>query len=95
MPTYQYVCRGCEYRFEEFLTIKDRKKPTKNPCPSCKKKCKIEQTAWGDYSVGIDSNMDPLGYSNLDKGFRDRMKDIANKAPRFDGIRQRLKERFG
>jgi putative FmdB family regulatory protein len=95
MPTYQYVCRECDHKFEQFCSLKDYKKPTKHPCPKCSVRGKVEQTAWGDYGVGIDKNMDPLGYSNLDKGFQDRMKHIASKAPRFDGIRQRMKERFG
>jgi len=73
----------------------DHKKPCKAPCPNCKKKGKVEQTAWGDYHVAMDSRMDPLGTSNFDAGFRDRMKHITSKAPRFDGIRDRMKERWG
>jgi len=95
MPTYQYVCHKCEHKFEEFYMMKDRKKPTKSPCPSCGEKGSVEQTAWGNINVGVDSRMDPLGVGNLDAGFRDRMKHIASKAPRFDGTRQRLKDRFG
>lgn len=95
MPVYQYVCHHCEHKFEEFHKMDERKTPCKTACPSCKKRGKVEQTAWGSYGVGVDSQMDPLGYGNLDRGFRDRMKEIASKAPRFDGIRQRMKERFG
>lgn len=95
MPIYQYVCHACDHKFEEFCKMADHKKPCKAPCPNCKKKGKVEQTAWGDYNVAMDSRMDPLGVGNLDAGFRDRMKEIAKKAPRFDGTKQRLKDRFG
>lgn len=96
MPIYQYVCHECGHKFEEFLKMADHAKPCKAPCPACKHKGKIEQTVWGaGPNVAVDSRMDPQGYSNLDAGFRDRMKEIAKRAPRFDGTRQRLKDRFG
>ena len=96
MPIYQYVCLACEHKFEELLKMKDRKKPCKSGCPSCKAKGKVQQTAWGNsYGVGVDSRHDPLVTSNLDSCFRDKMKKIASEAPRFDGVRTRLKDRFG
>jgi len=96
MPIYQYVCHSCGHKFEEFLKMADHAKPCKAPCPACKHTGKIEQTVWGEGpNVAVDSRMDPQGYSNLDAGFRDRMKEIAKRAPRFDGTRQRLKDRFG
>jgi putative FmdB family regulatory protein len=96
MPVYQYVCHKCEHKFEEFLKMSDHKKPCKAPCPACKHKGKVEQTAWGEGpNVAVDKNFDPLGVGNLDQGFRDRMKHITSKAPRFEGIRDRMKERWG
>lgn len=38
MPNYDYMCGGCNHSFEEFLLMKDRKKPCKKPCPKCGKK---------------------------------------------------------
>lgn len=35
MPTYEYECDACGYRFDEFQQISDS--PLKN-CPSCKKR---------------------------------------------------------
>ena len=34
MPTYDYVCDGCQYRFELFQGIKDA---VKRKCPQCGK----------------------------------------------------------
>jgi putative FmdB family regulatory protein len=35
MPTYDYVCDGCEHSFEEFQSMKD---DPLTVCPKCKKK---------------------------------------------------------
>ena len=35
MPTYEYQCLKCDYKFEKFQNITDQ--PIKN-CPKCKKK---------------------------------------------------------
>lgn len=35
MPTYDYECRACEHRFEEWQSFND---PELKTCPSCKKK---------------------------------------------------------
>ena len=37
MPTYDYKCESCGYKFEKFQSIKDE--PFKN-CPKCKGKIK-------------------------------------------------------
>jgi putative FmdB family regulatory protein len=34
MPTYEYVCDGCDHQFDEFQSFSD--KPLKK-CPECKK----------------------------------------------------------
>lgn len=35
MPTYDYECRACDHRFEEWQSFND---PELKTCPSCKKK---------------------------------------------------------
>ncbi|MGE5235814.1 MAG: FmdB family zinc ribbon protein [Acidobacteriota bacterium] len=35
MPTYEYRCKACGHRFEEFLTISEYAKH-KAKCPKCK-----------------------------------------------------------
>jgi len=39
MPTYDYVCRGCEHAFELFQSMTE---PVKRKCPSCGK-AKLER----------------------------------------------------
>ncbi len=34
MPTYDYICRACEHRFELFQSMSD---PVKRKCPRCGK----------------------------------------------------------
>ena len=42
MPTYEYECRECNYQFESFQWMEDRKKPEKEVCTKCgKKKIKL------------------------------------------------------
>ncbi len=38
MPTYEYECTKCEYRFEKFQSMKDE--PVKR-CPKCR--CKVRR----------------------------------------------------
>lgn len=36
MPNYDFVCRQCEFVFEDVqLAVADRKYPTTQPCPNC------------------------------------------------------------
>src|SRR6188474_457781 len=34
MPTYEYICRGCDHEFEQFQSMKDR---SLRKCPKCGK----------------------------------------------------------
>jgi putative FmdB family regulatory protein len=36
MPTYEYICRKCNKRFDVMLTLSDHAKRPKQPCPKCK-----------------------------------------------------------
>lgn len=35
MPTYNYMCKGCEHEFTEMHKMDDRKIPEEQPCPEC------------------------------------------------------------
>lgn len=35
MPLYDYECKDCGRRFALLKSIKDRKEPEREPCPSC------------------------------------------------------------
>lgn len=37
MPTYDFVCDECEYRFEISISIKDYDRCDKQKCPKCNK----------------------------------------------------------
>ena len=37
MPYYDYQCMACNHVFEKNMLIRDRKKPTEEPCPECSK----------------------------------------------------------
>lgn len=74
MPRYDYRCSACGHVFEEFCKIAQRNKPTKKPCPGCKKKnveLQIGMPAIGD-SVR-------MGLTVPDKGFREVMSKIKSK----------------
>ena len=44
MPTYEYECKKCGHRFEEFQRIVD---PPIKDCPKCKKRNCVEQIISG------------------------------------------------
>jgi len=58
MPTYEYQCKSCGHKFEDFLPIKDREKPTKCPCPECEEK-KVKQGFFTSPVGGFDSQLKP------------------------------------
>ena len=35
MPIYEYKCNECEHTFEDYLSVSNRDKPLKKPCPEC------------------------------------------------------------
>lgn len=35
MPTYDYCCKKCGYKFDRILKIADMDLPIKEPCPEC------------------------------------------------------------
>lgn len=78
MPNYDYMCRACDHRFEEFLLMKDRDKPCKKGCPKCGKK-KVEQ-----YIPSAPPVIDPvrLGIRRPDGGFKEVMSKIKAAHPR-------------
>jgi len=71
MPTYEYQCKSCGYRFESFLLIKDRTNPTKCPCPECKKQ-EVEQGFFTAPVGGYDTKLKPHS------GFKDIMESVKN-----------------
>ena len=43
MPYYDYYCTSCENEFEKNMLIRDRKKPTEEPCPKCSESTVIQK----------------------------------------------------
>tara|TARA_R110000824_G_scaffold224990_2_gene412646 strand:+ start:3370 stop:3660 length:291 start_codon:yes stop_codon:yes gene_type:complete len=56
MPMYDYVCEVCEHCFEESLSMNDRDRPTKNPCPKCGE-TQVKKTVGGFPSVATDATL--------------------------------------
>lgn len=44
MPLYDYRCEACQHEWEDSYKMDEREKPTKKPCPKCKKKKVILRT---------------------------------------------------
>ena len=76
MPTYEYQCKTCGYRFDEFKLIKDREAPTKEPCPECGEK-EVKQGFFTSPGMKMDANMD-LSKPHNKGGFQDAMRRIAD-----------------
>ena len=71
MPTYEYQCKSCEYRFDEFLMMKDRTKPERKPCPKCGEKS-VKQGFFTAPVGGFDASLKPQS------GFREIMDNMKN-----------------
>jgi putative FmdB family regulatory protein len=77
MPLYDYRCSKCNHTFEQFQKIDDRNKPTRKPCPKCKKN-KVELALFGVAAI-----CDPvrIGVKKHDKGWHEVMSRV-NKSNR-------------
>jgi len=58
MPTYEYQCKACKHRFDEFLAIKDRNTPERKACTECGEK-EIKQGFFTAPVGGYDTNLKP------------------------------------
>ena len=91
MPFYDYKCLACQDVFEEFLSIKQRKKPETKPCPKCGEK-RVQQIIVSSPNVGVDFSMD---IHNPKSDFKDAMRRVSD-APGIKGSKRAkdLKDRF-
>ena len=71
MPYYDYYCTSCENEFEKNMLIRDRKKPTEEPCPKCSESTVIQKLA-------TPYQGDPWHFAGKkpDDGFKDRLREI-------------------
>ena len=70
MPTYEYECKKCTHRFEELLSMKDRVKPEKKPCPECGEK-EVKQGFFTAPVGGFDAKLKPQsGFKELMDGIK-------------------------
>ena len=58
MPTYNYKCEKCEHAWEDFLSMADNHKPTKEPCPQCGVN-KVRKVVGGMPGISVDTNLTP------------------------------------
>ena len=74
MPTYNYECKKCEHLWEQYTSIADREKPTKEPCPKCGKTGEVFKS-WKECtpSVEVDMTLTP------DKATGGRWTELMNK----------------
>lgn len=70
MPFYDYSCNSCMNVWEEFQSIKNNKKPEKQPCPKCLKKT-VKLVILQAPGTAIDPNMSVT--SKAKGGFKDAM----------------------
>ena len=85
MPFYDYKCAKCDDVFEEFLPLKDRKKPERAACPKCGEKGSVKQHISGVAGVAMDANHRIDG--NAKGGFRDVMRKVV-EAPGIKNSRR-------
>ena len=91
MPTYEYHCTSCGYRFDEFLMIKDRGKPEKRACTQCGEK-KIKQGFFTPPVGGTDSSLKPTPEF---KEVLNRMKNNGMVPPKYHDNLDRAANRDG
>jgi putative FmdB family regulatory protein len=58
MPTYEFRCDDCDVLFEEYLSISNRDKPLKCPCPKCQS-MGVKRAFESFPTVGYDTNLKP------------------------------------
>lgn len=81
MPLYDYRCAACDHVFEK--TVKMSEYQDKQECPECKE---LAERTVGGYAPSIG---DPvrLGIKKPSEGFRDLLRNIADKTPGGKGMR--------
>ena len=82
MPTYEYECRECNYQFEAFHWVDDRKQPEKDCCPKCgKKRIKLGYvtTNGSAPAMKMDDNM-RIDKPHNTNGFQEAMERVCNGA---------------
>ena len=58
MPTYEFRCDDCDVLFEEYLSISNRDKPLKCPCPKCQS-MGVKRAFESFPTVGFDQTVKP------------------------------------
>lgn len=76
MPTYDYNCNKCNFKFDRFLKISDRNIPTESPCPDCGSLAVSQR-------IGTPSLVTQVG-STLSKT-SDGWNDVLNKVKKGSG----------
>lgn len=79
MPTYEYFCKKCEYRFEAFKSISARKEPESEACPKCGE-LEVSQGHFTPNLMGDALRMGVSGHHTPD-GFRDVLRSIKDRNP--------------
>jgi len=59
MPSYDFICSKCNYKFDEYLSISNRNEPLQQPCPNCLKTECIRRHYEEFPTVGYDNNLKP------------------------------------
>ena len=75
MPIYEYTCDDCKHNFEEFLSIPNRDKPTKESCPECGKKDSVRKGVSAT-TMGVDANV------KLPSWFTDKIQGMKKTTPK-------------
>ena len=88
MPFYDYKCAKCEHTFEEFLPLKDRKKPERKKCPACGEKGSVSQHISGGTGMAMDTN------HRIDGNATGAFRDVMERVIQSDGIRGSKREQY-